>query len=302
MSASYMYNRLMQPAKIYLKNASWYRSQYVMNEANDNTNKPLPTNEFDSTRDLLFKSKNFLIVNKPYNMPMYNFGKEKLDNLLDRLRDEFPFYYDPRVKGGFRVVHRLDSVTSGCVCLPLTPLSFNITMKAFSTDNVVKHYLALVYGKLQCERDPSLTEFQIDVPIGDDSRDNEFFKCAKMDKRGNKIDYCVKPKNALTKLKILEYGKYKQQECTKVLLQPVTGRQHQLRVHMSYYGYPIIGDLIYGRNDDYDVYRTMLHSYRIQLKINTIERKFLKGKAPDPFLNEIDANWQPETFVNPLNI
>jgi 23S rRNA-/tRNA-specific pseudouridylate synthase len=84
-----------------------------------------------------------------------------------------------------------------------------------------------------------------------------------------------------------------------VLLQPVTGRRHQLRVHLNYFGYPIVGDTIYGI-DDYDTYRTMLHSFKIKIKLET--SKIIEAKAQDPFVNEIDIDWKPYNTVNELLI
>ena len=84
-----------------------------------------------------------------------------------------------------------------------------------------------------------------------------------------------------------------------MLLQPVTGRRHQLRVHLDYLGYPIVGDTIYGI-EDYDTYRTMLHSYKIKIKLET--SKIIEAKALDPFVNEIDVDWKPYSTVNELFI
>jgi 23S rRNA-/tRNA-specific pseudouridylate synthase len=80
----------------YLKTVSWYRSQHLktIDRANIVTG--------------LYKSKNFLVVNKPYDLVMYNFTKNKENNLLDMIADIYPFHYDTRIQGGFRVLHRLD--------------------------------------------------------------------------------------------------------------------------------------------------------------------------------------------------
>ena len=84
-------------------------------------------------------------------------------------------------------------------------------------------------------------------------------------------------------------------------MQPLTGRRHQIRVHLKHAGFPIVGDTGYGIGD-FDTYRTMLHSYKLVLRINTKQRMFLKAKAPDPFINEVDPDYRLTEIVNPLKI
>ena len=71
--------------------------------------------------------------------------------------------------------------------------------------------------------------------------------------------------------------------CSKVLLRLVTGRRHQLRVHLNFIGHQIVGDTSYGL-DDYDTYRTMLHAYAFSMKIKD---KTIKAIDEDPFRNDI---------------
>ncbi len=172
-------------------------------------------------------------------------------------------------------------------------------VQAFTSGNAEKYYLALVYGLIDLK--DSKTEFTINVPIGDDSNNLRYSRCTIFDKHGNKNENCVNPQDAITKVKLLEYGTYKGKDCTKVLIQPVSGKRHQIRVHLKHAGYPIVGDLTYGI-DDFDSYRTMLHSYKLVLKINTKQRMFLKGKASDPFKNAIDPDWKPTKTINELKI
>lgn len=266
----------------YLKNVDWYRSQYTLKNDLKYDKKPL---------EVLFKSKHFLIVNKPFDLLMYNYNKhtKSMPTLIELLKEQFPVLYDPRLVGGFHILHRLDSVTSGCVCFPLNYFSFRYAFDAFKRHQAEKYYLALVYGKV----DPNLeipgvinsaetvNEFKINIPIGENRHEFGYSRCTVIDRFENKLD-CVLPENALTKVKILEYGKYNGKDCTKLLIQPITGRRHQIRVHLKYIGYPIVGDMCYGIGD-YDTYRTMLHSYKIQIKINTKERMFIKRQGTRSF-------------------
>lgn len=288
----------------YLKQVYWYRSQFTLKKLS----LPLTINSAAE----LFKSKNYLILNKPYDLIVYHYKKEtkSMPSLYELMKDKYSYYYDPRLTGGFHVLHRLDSVTSGCICVPLNYYSQNYAAKAFENNQVNKYYLALVYGKVNydeiqkfagvgIDRDKEIVSVQ--VPIGDDVRNHGYKRCTANDKTGSKLDYCANAQKTHTQFRILEYGTYKGRDCTKVLLKPITGKRHQLRVVMDYLGYPIVGDTNYGV-DDFDAYRTMLHSYKIEIRINTKEREFVKGKAPDPFLNSVDPDWKPHTIINELKI
>ncbi len=266
----------------YLKNVQWYRNQYKIKSSSNSTGELIE----------LFKSK-FLVVNKPHDLVYYNFSQHKTENLMDLLRDKYPFYYDPRVKGGFRVLHRLDTVCSGCLCVPLTPKSEKLGYEMFLKQKVSKYYLALVYGHIKNNNE----EFSIEASIGDDFDNKGYLMTTKFDRYGNLNTSCENEKPAKTLVKVLEHGTYNSKPCSKVLLTLVTGKRHQLRVHLSYFGHPIVGDIAYGSND-FDTYRTMLHAYSFSMTIN---KHKIRAKAEDPFKNEIDSCWKSETIINQIN-
>jgi 23S rRNA-/tRNA-specific pseudouridylate synthase len=278
-----------------IKSIFWYRSQYTLNRFST----PIgPDNIIE-----IFRSKDFLILNKPFDLITYEFKNEfySMPSLFQLLKEKYPYYYNPKLTGGYHVLHRLDAVTSGCIVVPLKKSSFLISKKAFQTGNVKKSYLALVYGNLDTSKlkifGVNITNDQIEVqiPIGDDSKNLGNKCCTLYDQRGIQLEKCVNSFNTKTKIKLLEYGTYKGRDCTKIYLEPITGKRHQLRVIMNYLGHPIVGDILYGI-DDFETYRTMLHSYKIQIKINTKNCEFLYGIAPDPFLNNIDPDWKPHNI------
>ncbi|CAF1001823.1 unnamed protein product [Brachionus calyciflorus] len=290
-----VYSRLLSPNVVYLKNVDWYRSQYTLK----NLQKCLNADSIQ----ILLKTKHFLIINKPYDLVLYDYHKtfRTTKTLFELVKEKFPYYFDPRLTGGFHVLHRLDAVTSGCLCIPLNYFSQRIGFEAFKSGNADKYYLALVYGHVKLDHVDKDGFYELNVPIGEDQRRLKYARCTPYDLNGNKIEFCIEPEKAISKIKILEYGTYKSRDCTKVLIKPITGRRHQLRVHLKYLGHPIVGDTCYGI-DDFDSYRTMLHSYRLNIQINTKQRQFIKAKAPDPFLPEIDSDWKPCKLVNNLNI
>lgn len=287
--------KLLSHNVVYLKNVYWYRSQYTL--------KTLQKCLSAENLQVLYKSKHFLILNKPYDLVLYDYGKTSCSEktFFNLVKEKFPFYFDTRLKGGFHVLHRLDYVTSGCICIPLNYFSQRIGFESFLSGNVDKYYIALVYGQVKFQNTDLDGMFEINVPIGEDASRLKYARCTPYDIHGNKIENCLQPEKALSKIKVLEYGTYKSRDCSKVLIKPITGRRHQLRVHLKYLGHPIVGDTCYG-TDDFDSYRTMLHSYRLNIKINTKNRLFIKAKAQDPFIPEIDSNWKPCHIVNKLNI
>ena len=90
-----VYSKLLQHNVNYLKNVQWFKSQYTLKNRDLNF-KP-------ENLAVLFKSKHFIIVNKPYDLLMYNYGQmvTKEPTLYNYLREKFPFYYDPRLLGDF---------------------------------------------------------------------------------------------------------------------------------------------------------------------------------------------------------
>ena len=188
----------------YLKNVNWFRNQHTIKSAMKSGEVPM-----------LYKSKHFLILNKPFDMIVYNFNKQtsSMPSLYSYLREKYPYYYDPRLTGGFHVLHRLDAITSGVICIPLNYFSQRIAVQAFKTENVEKYYLALVYGKIKYKK-----EFTIDVPIGDDINNYSYLKCPSIDETGGKNSLCVNPQEAQTKVQVIEYGTYKGKECSKLVI------------------------------------------------------------------------------------
>ncbi|KAI0982482.1 hypothetical protein GJ496_003949 [Pomphorhynchus laevis] len=94
-------------------------------------------------------------------------------------------------------------------------------------------------------------------------------------------------KDAHTCVTVLDRGQYEGLPCTKISATILTGRTHQIRVHLSYMGHPIVGDWLYSNRTDYKPFRTMLHAYRLELCAGN---EVLKCCSPDPFLN--DPRWK----------
>jgi len=97
------------------------------------------------------------------------------------------------------------------------------------------------------------------------------------------------PRSAQSRITVLERGTYRNEPATKVLLRPMTGRRHQLRVHCEYLGHPIIGDYTYSNKKDVDPPRMFLHSYRYGVTLCQTGQRLpeLDSDCHNPFVRYI---------------
>jgi len=185
-----------------------------------------PENYLDQLR-VLHKSDHFLVVNKHPDIVMNTNPGDNRVSLFDQIQHRYPELYHPNLGHGFYVLHRLDYSTSGIVVVPLTKKANTQAMQQFEKRLTRKLYLALVRGFVKEDR------MEIDIPIGRNPSSDHIM--ATPDEEG-----CEKPREAKTRLLVLERGKYSGKPATKVLLAPLTGRRHQLRVHCHKLGHTIV--------------------------------------------------------------
>ncbi len=156
-------------------------------------------------------------------------------------------------------VHRLDRDTSGLVVMAMTPEAQRHLGLQFERRKLAKSYVAVVAGVV------GDNEGEIDLPLIADWPNRPLQKvCFEQGKR------------ALTRWRVLERGP----SSTRVLLEPHTGRSHQLRVHLKELGHPILGDPMYG--DASSAPRLMLHAHTLELH-HPADGTRLKLEAPVPF-------------------
>lgn len=167
---------------------------------------------------LLYQDDDLLVVDKPA-MLLTVPGRHpaNFDCLISRVQQQFPTA---------QVVHRLDYDTSGLVLIPLHKSALSGLSKQFQARTVEKHYQALVGGELLPESG------SIDLPIAADAERRPLYKICQQS-----------GKASLTYYQRLHYDE--KQNLSRVLLKPVTGRSHQLRLHMASIGHAISGDTLY---------------------------------------------------------
>lgn len=183
--------------------------------------------EFEGhTRGLkpLLTFKEFALFDKPSHLMIHPNSKNTKYSLLDEIR----FHFGEKANQA----HRIDAETSGLLLLGLQDSSVKTLADMFEKKAYKKSYLALVEGELK-------EAVKIDKAITKEGK-----------KIGVRMKVCEEEegKSSLTYIKPIKYSKEK--NITLVEAIPHTGRQHQIRVHLYSIGYRIVGDPIYGVNDD----------------------------------------------------
>ena len=159
------------------------------------------------------------------------------------------------------LVHRLDRDTSGVVILAKNPETQTLLRKQFQDRKTHKTYYAIIEGR------PKLDEAMIDLPIARNLKHPTTFK----------VDAGGKP--AQTYYKVLDSN----DKFSLVELKPVTGRTHQLRVHLHYLGTPILGDRVYGSGTPAP--RLFLHAGSLEITIPEGNRQTFTSELPKEFRN-----------------
>lgn len=185
------------------------------------------------TINVIYEEQDFLVINKPSGLAVHKTGlNDTKITLVDLMLEKYP-----EIKGVgenfFRpgIVHRLDKETSGLLIIAKTQSPFEYFKKLFQERKIKKTYIALVYGVLKNKSG------RIEAPLG---------------KLGNRQTTRIhgkkelQEKKAVTDYKVLK--EYRSADFIYSLLEvsPITGRTHQIRVHLKTIGHPVVCDPIYG--------------------------------------------------------
>ena len=184
----------------------------------------------DIPLDIVYEDGDILIINKPQGMVVHPSAGHHEHTLVNAIMHHCKDLSG--INGVIRpgIVHRIDKDTSGLICIAKNDAAHEFLAEQLKDHTMSRTYLALVRGVIKEETGT------IDMPIGRDPKNRQ--KMAVVREGG---------KNAITNFKVLErFATHTLIECSLV-----TGRTHQIRVHMSQIGYPVEGDPLYaGRNFD----------------------------------------------------
>ena len=183
--------------------------------------------------DLIYRDESLIVVNKPAGLlAVPGRGADKQDCLFARTQKKFP---------DALVVHRLDMATSGLMLFARGAEMQRRLSHLFRERLLAKRYVAVVAGRLE------LLSGEIDLPLMRDWPNRP----------RQKVDF-ASGKPSLTRYRLLAHDA--STDTSRVELEPVTGRTHQLRVHMAAIGHPIMGDALYGGEAEGRAERLLLHA------------------------------------------
>lgn len=212
--------------------------------------------------DIIFENDDLILVNKKAGMVVHPAAGHATGTLIHAVLAHAPDIEG--VGGELRpgLVHRLDKDTSGLIVLAKNERSQRSLQKQFEQREVEKTYLALVDGH------PATQTGRVETPIGRDPRDRKKMAVVAQGRgRESLSEYRVIesfPKHSLLEVDLL------------------TGRTHQIRVHMAFLGCPVTGDKVYGKkNVSLDLERQFLHAARLGLRLPG-ERVLRRFEAPLP--------------------
>lgn len=205
--------------------------------------------------DILYEDSYFLIINKPAGIIIHS-EKDKDDiSLCNYVAD---YYKRKGYHLNIRFAHRLDKETSGVIVFCKDILTHAYMNYYISTHDIKREYRALIQGH------PKDNHFRLTYPIGSNRHNSQ------------KMVVSKNGKDAITNVELLY--KYKGYSLVRVILE--TGRTHQIRLHLSHYGNPLLGDILYGGQQN-KIKRVALHSYKIEF-IHPVTKMNTSVIAPMP--------------------
>ena len=266
--------RLIKEEKI-LVNGNRTKASYKVQE-NDSIElqeekpKEISLKPQDIPVEIIYEDKDIIVVNKPKGMvvhPANGNPDGTLVNSLMAICKESLSGIGGEIRPG--IVHRLDKDTSGIIVVAKNDKAHINLSEQIKNHEVEKTYIALVKGIVKAN------EATIDMPIGRSTKDRK------------KMAVIKTGKNAITHFKVIE----RYQNYTLLEVKIETGRTHQIRVHLSQIGHPIVGDTTYsnGKNE-WGIKGQCLHAKSLKFK-HPIKGKeiFLEAEMPEYFKKVIEG-------------
>lgn len=218
---------------------------------------------------IVYEDESVVVVNKPRGLAVHPTGPTAKPTVVTALLAQGPLAGGSPERPG--VVHRLDAQATGALVLARTEEAYRSLVQQFKERKVLKEYLAVVDGEVEVD------EGLIRGRVGRDPHEPWRMGVQKIGKE------------AQTEFKVLARKGGK----SLLLVRPITGRTHQIRLHLRAIGHPVVGDPLYGRGSG----PLLLHALRLGFfhPKDGAWREFLAPPPPEfsPWLAERDSKWLP---------
>lgn len=238
--------KLIKEGKVFV-NGKVVNSSYQVRiddeiEVNDELDYEINVEPENIPLDIVYEDDDLIIINKKSGMVVHPAPGHYSGTLVNALLYKYGKLTGDKFRPG--IVHRLDKDTSGLMIVAKNEEMLEKLSKMISKKEVERKYLAIVNGLIKHDTGT------IDAPIGRDLNNRQ--KMAVTD---------INSKDAITHFKVIE--RFNNNTLIECILE--TGRTHQIRVHLSYIGYPVNNDPLYGKGKCTE-FGQMLHSYSISFK------------------------------------
>ena len=248
-----------------LVNGKSIKSSYTLKE-----NEKIEVKDYEENTDILpenipldiyYEDEDLIVVNKPSGMVVHPAPGNYTGTLVNALMYHTNNLSTVNTSVRPGIVHRIDADTSGLLLVAKNDKAHNILAEAIQKKEVVREYIALVEGVI---KEDSAT---IDAPIGRDIH--------------NRKKMCVtgdNSKEAITHIRVLE----RYSDATLIRCKLETGRTHQIRVHLSYIGHPVVNDPVYGRRKLINPkFGQMLHAEKLGF-VHPTTKEYMEFTSPVP--------------------
>ena len=217
--------------------------------------------------NILYEDDSLLVIDKPSGMVVHpaagNYTGTVVNALLARDR-ELTEEFDEEDMTRPGIVHRLDKDTSGCLVIAKNSIAMHKLSKSFADRKVSKTYAAIVAPA------PKVISAKIETQIGRHPVHRKKMAVVQRDGR-----------DAVTIFNVMKRGVIGNIPAALLKIRILTGRTHQIRVHLAHYGSPVIGDAVYGGNGRIVAPRQMLHAWKITFP-HPVTRELLSFESPYP--------------------
>jgi len=196
--------------------------------------------------DIIFENEDLVVVNKPAGMVVHPSPGHDSGTLVHAALGHIPELEGIGGEERPGIVHRLDKDTSGLIVIAKNERAHRWLQEQFKSRKVEKIYLALVDGK------PPTPAGRVEAPIGRNTTHRKLMAVVPLDKG----------REAVSEYRTLESF----HSHTLLEIHPLTGRTHQIRVHMAFLGCPVAADMVYGkRKPTVDLDRHFLHAHKLKI-------------------------------------